>query len=212
MRRFQTILAAVLLGSYLALGAAVSSRPPHGLDLAAGGLFGVATPVAAFFTSLGRLPAYTALCVLVLAAGLVRRRWLARSALAVTLLVIAELTSDWFKVVFHRPRPAHWLVTHETSYAYSSGHATNSLAFYGFWAYVALRSTLPGPLRIGLALALCGVSAAIGWSRLALGAHYPSDVLGGYLLGALVLDLGLLLIPGGISRVMRPKSPEPTLE
>ncbi len=212
MRRFQTILAAILLGSYLALGAAVSWRPPHGLDLAAGGLFGVATPLAAFLTSLGRLPAYTALCVVVLAAGLVRRRWLARSGLAVALLVIAEFTSDWFKVVFHRPRPAHWLVTQETSYSFASGHATNSLVFFGFWACVALRSTLPGPLRIGLALGLCGLSAAIGWSRLALGAHYPSDVLGGYLLGALVLDLGLLLAPSSVFGRMPAKSPMATLE
>lgn len=206
MRRVQLVLAAVLLGSYLALGAAVAPHPPHGFDLAAGSLLGVATPLAAFLTSLGRFPAYTTFCVAVLIAGLLRRSWLARSGLAVVLLVSAELTSDWFKLVFHRPRPVHFLVTHETSFAYSSGHATNSLVFFGFWACVALRSTLPRPVRIGLALALCGLSGAIGWSRLALGAHYPSDVLGGYLLGAFVLALGLSFVPSDFFAPERPKS------
>ena len=206
LRRARIALAALLLASYLALGVAVGSYPPRGLDLAAAALFGVATPLAAFFTSLGRFPAYATLCAAVLIAGLLRRRWLPRSCLAVGLLIVAEVTSDCFKLVFHRPRPAHWLVTHETSYSFSSGHATNSLVFYGFWACVALRSTLPAPLRIALALALVALSAAIGWSRLALGAHFASDVIGGYLLGAFVLDAGLLLAPSAILSPIRPKS------
>jgi membrane-associated phospholipid phosphatase len=185
-------LASALLLAYLWLGAAVSWRPPHGIDLAAGGLFGMATPLAAFLTSLGRFPAYAAFCVGVLLVGLVRRRALAASVTAVGLLIVAETTSGWFKAAFHRPRPAHWLVTHETSFSYASGHATNSFVFFGFWAVMALRS---------------GISAGIGWSRLALGAHYPTDVLGGYLLGAVVLVLGLTLVPSRFLRPVRPKSP-----
>jgi undecaprenyl-diphosphatase len=199
-------LAAVLLLTYLGLGAAVSWVPPRGIDLAAGGLFGMATPLAAFLTSLGRFPAYATLCVVVLLAGLVRRSSLGASVTAVGLLVAAETTSDWFKVAFHRPRPAHWLVTHETSFSYASGHATNSLVFFGFWAIMALRSGLPRPVRTLLALALAGVSAGIGWSRLALGAHYPTDVIGGYLLGAIVLTLGFTLVPSRFLQRMRPNS------
>ncbi len=177
------------------LGRAVAPRPPAGLDLAAESLVGTATPLAAFLTELGRFTPYELECVAVLAAGLLRRVWLGRAASAVLLLIVAEVSSDQLKLVFHRPRPEHWLVTHETSFAYSSGHATNSLVFLGFWAYVALRSRLPAAVRLAAALALLALSLAIGWSRLALGAHYPSDVLGGYLLGALLLVLALTLIP-----------------
>ncbi len=191
---------------YVLLGAGVSSRPPAGLDLAAGSLVGADTPLAAALTALGRFPAYGTLCVFVLALGVAHRVWLGRSVSAVGLLIVAELTSDFFKTVFVRPRPEHWLVTHETSYSYSSGHATNSLTFYGFWAYIALRSTLPAALRIVIAAALLGISAAIGWSRLALGAHYPSDVVGGYLLGAIVLDLGLTVVPERFLGLERQKS------
>ena len=195
MRGSRYVVAAALLATYVALGVAVAPHPPNGLDLLAGTIFGSETPLAAWLTAVGRWPAYTTLSVLTLTVGLVRRAWLGRCLASVSLLLVAECTNDVMKLVFHRPRPTHWLVTHETTFAYSSGHATNSLVFYGFWAYVALRSSLALPLRVALAAGLLTISGAIGWSRLALGAHYPTDVIGGYLLGAFVLELGLAVAP-----------------
>ncbi len=191
-------VALALLLAYVGLGLAVSQHPPRGIDLAAAQLVGTATPVAAFLTFLGRFTPYAIECVAVLVAGLVRRAWLGRAVAAVSLLIVAEVTSDEFKLVFHRARPEHWLVTHETSFSYSSGHATSSLVFFGFWAYVALRSALPRGARVASALALLAVSGAIGWSRIALGAHYPTDVFGGYLLGGIVLVVGLAVIPQSV--------------
>lgn len=190
----------MLLGAYVALGVFVSQRPPSGVDLLAGSVFGSATPLAAALTALGRWPAYTVLSVFALSAGLLRRAWVARCVAAVAFLLVAEFANDGMKLAFQRPRPSHWLVTHETTFAYSSGHATDSLVFYGFWAYVALRSALAFPVRIAVAAGLLALSGAIGWSRLALGAHYPTDVIGGYLLGALVLDLGLTVAPDVMRR------------
>lgn len=199
--------AGVLFLIYLWLGWTVSPHAPAGIDLAAGALFGAATPLAAALTYLGRFPPYATECAAVLIAGFARRAWLGRAVSAVALLIVAEVTSDAFKLVFHRPRPAHWLVTHETSYSYASGHATNSLVFFGFWAYVTLRSTLPVGARTLLVASLFALSAAIGWSRLALGAHYATDVLGGYLLGAAILELGIAVIPDRLLGFERLKSP-----
>jgi undecaprenyl-diphosphatase len=90
--------------------------------------------------------------------------------------------SDALKGYFRRPRPAWWYRDLETSYAYASGHAALSLTFYGFAAYVIAGSALPLIVK-RLAIAVCGVMViGIGWSRLALGAHYPTDLIGGYLL------------------------------
>ena len=169
-------------------------------------MVGQATKLAAFLTFLGRFPVYATVCASVIVAGLLRRKWLGRCLTSVALLIVAELASDAFKAVFHRPRPLYWLVTHETSFSYASGHATNSIAFYGFWAYVAVRSQLPLASRAILAILLLGLSAAIGWSRLALGAHFPSDVLGGYLLGLAVMLLATALVPDRILGFERPKS------
>ncbi len=189
------VTALVLLIAFALLGYAVSPHAPQGIDRSAVALVGMATPLATFLTSLGRFPAYFSECVFVIAAGLLRRAWLGRSVTAVALLLVAWTVSNALKEVFRRPRSGHWIVTHETSYSYASGHCTNSLVFFGFWAYVALRSTLPVPARVAIALGLLALSGAIGWSRLALGAHYPSDVLGGYLLGAAILELAVAFIP-----------------
>lgn len=189
------IAVAVLLAVYFLLGFAVSSRPPDAIDREAAALVGMATPIAAFLTSLGRFPAYGSECAVIVVAGFVRRIWLGRCLTGVGLLIVALLCSNLLKEVFRRPRPAHWIVTHETSYSYASGHCTNSLVFFGFWAYVSLRSTLPALPRVAIAVALLVLSGGIGWSRLALGAHYPTDVLGGYLLGAAILELAITFVP-----------------
>jgi diacylglycerol kinase family enzyme/membrane-associated phospholipid phosphatase len=67
-------------------------------------------------------------------------------------------------------------------YSFPSGHTLDSTVFYGVMLLVFL-PIIPRRLRkpvIGLTIALL---AAIGFSRVALGVHYPSDVIGGWLLG-----------------------------
>lgn len=195
----------VLFVVYALLGLAVSPHRPDSIDRQAAALVGSATPLAAFLTSLGRFPAYGSECAVILIAGLIQRVWLGRCLTAVALLIFAWICSDALKDAFRRPRPTHWIVTHETSYSYASGHCTNSLVFFGFWAYVSLRSTLPALPRVAIAVTLLVLSGAIGWSRLALGAHYPTDVLGGYLLGAAILELAIAFIP---QRVLGFTAPE----
>ena len=207
-RRSRTLLLAVVAVAalaYLAIGLAVAHRPPGAIDLVLAPLVGQATPLAALLTKLGRFEIYFPVCVAVIVAGLVRRVWLGRALSAVAFLIIAEFTSDALKLAFGRARPTHWLVTHETSYSYASGHATLSLVFYGFWAYVAARSTLPRPARAVLIVAPLALSAAIGWSRLALGAHFLTDVLGGYVLGAGLLALEIAVVPERFYRFGREK-------
>ncbi len=105
-------------------------------------------------------------------------------------LIGSSLLSFLSKLAFERPRPPLAVYT-ETSFSFPSGHATAAVAFYGFLIYFLLRHTRrllnkTFILLIGLALIL-----ALGFSRLYLGVHYLSDVLAGYLLGALWLILGI---------------------
>jgi membrane-associated phospholipid phosphatase len=187
-------LAAVLAVAYVALGAAVSSAPPGPLDQAGAALVGHGVPAAMALTRIGLFPVYAGLCIILLVFALVRRAWLWRVALSIVALIAAWQASDLFKLAFHRPRMSGWIGFHATSYSYSSGHAALSIAFYGLWAAYLIRSDLPRGIRVAAAGALGLLILGIGWSRLALGAHYPTDVLGGYLLGGAFLCVALAFV------------------
>jgi undecaprenyl-diphosphatase len=182
------------------LGASVSHVPPGAIDRSELGTYGVAVPLARFLTSAGRFPTYFVLCVLALIFGFARRAWLGRALVAVIGLVVVWQTSDLTKLAFHRTRPEHPILA-ETSFSYPSGHADLAIFFYGLWAYFVLKSARS---RVQRAIVIAAVGAwvlAIGWSRLALGAHYPSDVLGGYVYGAGWLALACALVATSRKRI-----------
>jgi undecaprenyl-diphosphatase len=75
-----------------------------------------------------------------------------------------------------RPDVEQWML--ETSFAFPIGHAANSAATYVGLALLLTKS------RAAICAAT-GISAAIGTSRVVLGVHWPSDVIGGWAFGAL---------------------------
>jgi membrane-associated phospholipid phosphatase len=83
------------------------------------------------------------------------------------------------KLLWQRVRPALWDgVPYQSGYSYPSGHATYSLAF-------VLAVTLlcwDSPKRLWIAGIGAVFAIAIGLSRVYLGVHYPSDIIGGWLL------------------------------
>ena len=123
--------------------------------------------------------------------GAVELRWLAtrRQADAATLalaVVAGGALNQVLKLFFRRDRPPLKLRrAHASSYSFPSGHAMMTLATYGTLAYlITRRATLTGhPLRApiwGLTFVYC---ALVGWSRVYLEVHYPTDVLGAWAAG-----------------------------
>ncbi len=89
-----------------------------------------------------------------------------------------------------RPPEQFWAYL-ESGASFPSAHATLSLAFYGFLIYLLYR-TMRAHYWNGTLIALLNLLIiAIGCTRLYLGVHYFSDVVGGYLVGALCLWLGI---------------------
>ncbi len=169
---------------YAVLGQTVSGQPPGTFDRGYEAFVGQATPLAALFTRSCLLYVLGPLALVALAFGVRVPTWRARAFGSVALTLVMWVISDRAKDAFQRPRPEHWVWHHESSFAYSSGHAMFALIVYGLWAWYAYRSTLPRAARIAIALALMLWACGIIWSRLALGAHYPTDLIGGLLLGA----------------------------
>jgi membrane-associated phospholipid phosphatase len=185
-------LAVLLFAAFVVLGMAVSHVPPGALDRAAVALRGHGVEAAVFFTRAGTFGVYVAVCVALLVFGLARREWLGRVLLSIAALAAVWQVSDLCKFAFHRLRPDDWLVIPETSYSYPSGHATLALAFYGLWAcYLVEGGHSSAARRVGAA-ALVALILVISWSRLALRAHFATDVLGGWLLGGAFLCLALV--------------------
>jgi membrane-associated phospholipid phosphatase len=132
---------------------------------------------------LGSLEALALVGVLVAVALLVHRKWLMLAAWLVALLG-GEVLNLLFKNLFARPRPSfeHPLVV-ETSYSFPSGQAMESVVVYGMLAYfVVLTSRAWGKRAVWVGGAAM-IVLLIGFSRVYLGAHYVSDVVGGFAAG-----------------------------
>jgi membrane-associated phospholipid phosphatase len=123
---------------------------------------------------------------------LLRRRRLNEALFLAFVAIGIELANGGVKLLFHRPRPELAFV-HLDTYSFPSGHAASSTAVYGALAFVLARHA--GVLaRVAWGCAAVVVVTVVGFSRLYLGAHYLSDVLGGFSFGAAFLFASLLLL------------------
>lgn len=101
---------------------------------------------------------------------------------------MAQPAELFLKTVVRRRRP-HWddpIATPSSPLGYPSGHATCSMVGCGLLVLVASLVMSRAWQVVVTSVAVC-VLAAVGFARVALGVHYPSDVLGGWLLGAALL-------------------------
>ncbi|MBS8263820.1 PAP2 family protein [Mesobacillus boroniphilus] len=104
------------------------------------------------------------------------------------------LLTKLLKYYYGRERPSIDETIDAIGYSFPSGHSMGSLIFYGFLSYFLFRSSIRKKLKWA-ALFICGVLIFfIGISRIYLGAHYPSDVIAGYLAGSIWLILCILAL------------------
>lgn len=144
-------------------------------------------------TELGGTWTVALLAVLVgLVEVLARRPHLAAAAAAT--IGLAAIANSTLKLVVARPRPELLPpVVVEPGYSFPSGHTLSAAVAYGVIAVLVARSTLPPVVRAVAIGVLGAVVVAVGLSRIYLGVHYPTDVIGGWLTGLawVVLFAGL---------------------
>ncbi|HEX6596453.1 MAG TPA: bifunctional DedA family/phosphatase PAP2 family protein [Acidimicrobiales bacterium] len=137
------------------------------------------------------LGGWLSLAVLVVVVGLVARRytssWTPLLVLSVALVGGIVLT-DMVKSLVARPRPTlAAVVVRGEGFAFPSGHATYAIAVYGGLAYLAAGWFRPWAAKVAAWTIAIVVVLLVGFSRVYLGSHWATDVLGGYALGAVWL-------------------------
>ena len=175
--------------AFLALGYAVCRAPERWqIDAQARALIGQATPLAALLTLSGRAFALTALAIAALVAVVALHGSLLVATAIFSAQVCSQGVAEFVKRRFGRRRPDDWIFHEELGFSYPSGHASTAALFFGSWLVYA---ACCGAHYVAIAAAalLAFWIAGIGWSRLALGAHYPTDVAGGTLFGCAWLAL-----------------------
>jgi undecaprenyl-diphosphatase len=97
------------------------------------------------------------------------------------------------KALLHRVRPHLWdSVAPELDYAFPSGHAMSSMSLVAALVILTWGSPWGWPILIIGSLFVVG----IGWTRLYLGVHFPSDILGGWMASvAWAIGVSLLIKP-----------------
>ena len=97
-------------------------------------------------------------------------------------LAIITILNQLLKRILQRPRPTEFRIIEETGYSFPSGHSMVSMAFYGYLIYLIYKYVENKYVKWILISLLSVLICLIGVSRIYLGVHYTSDVLGGFLI------------------------------
>lgn len=101
--------------------------------------------------------------------------------------IITVLINNILKYLIKRPRPNHLRLIKQGGYSYPSGHAMISIAVYGYLIYIINKNIKDRLLKLFLTIILLIITISIGLSRIYLGVHYPTDIVGGYFLTIIIL-------------------------
>ncbi len=117
--------------------------------------------------------------------------WRRRDIAVVMLLSLAPIgAGNLLKLAVGRSRPEYLLLdVAPTSLSFPSGHALFATIFLGLLVWLAENSIQSPMIRRSVQVALGLLILAVGWSRVYLGLHWPSDIIGGYMYGLLAVWL-----------------------
>lgn len=143
------------------------------------------TAVLKVITYMGNWQSITVLCILLLAFRKTRIRFgipVSLSAIFVTAL------NKGIKILFQRPRPDESLhLIQQGGYSFTSGHSITSMVVFGLLIWLVRKYVRDKKTSNILTILLVIPWICIGLSRIYMGVHFPTDVLGGWALGVVVL-------------------------
>ncbi len=143
------------------------------------------TPVAKLITKLGNAESLILITIIL---WLVIKNKKIKWAIPIN-LACSTILNLTLKNIIQRPRPIEYRIINENGYSFPSGHSMVSMAFYGFLIYLIYKNVKNKYIKVISILILSTLIFLIGTSRIYLGVHYASDVIGGFLLAISYLVL-----------------------
>lgn len=97
-------------------------------------------------------------------------------------IILDVILNTCLKYIFRRERPRDIMMVIENGFSFPSGHTMLATIFYGFIIYLIYKSDKSRKFKYVSIILLSLLILLIGISRIYLGVHYTTDVLGGYLI------------------------------
>ncbi len=148
------------------------------------------TPIAKFITNFGGA---IFLIILTITLFILIKNKKIGLSIILNLIVITGL-NQILKNILQRPRPTEYRLIEETGFSFPSGHSMVSMAFYGYLIYLIYKYVKNKDLKWISIVLLSILICSIGISRIYLGVHYTSDVLGGFLISLSYLIVYTLIV------------------
>ena len=153
------------------------------------------TTIATAITRMADREAQTIVTVVMVLLLFIFKKWRTGLWYGLTVLLGAYFLNGWVKDIYRRVRPEE--IEHlieQGGWAFPSGHAMGGMIVYGGLLFLALRYFKGPALRWTLTIFLGILILLIGLSRVYLGVHYLSDVIGGFSLGFTWLTLSIAFL------------------
>ncbi len=149
------------------------------------------TSVTVFISNMGEWFVYAPIAILLI---IIPRSRMKIGIPAAAVLASSAALNQLLKISLHVDRPNIYPLITETGFGFPSGHSMNATAFVGICAYMFMRYTYKKTLKIASISFSVVFIALMGFSRIYLGVHNPTDVIGGYLCGLAVIAAAVLLL------------------
>ena len=164
------------------------------------------TTIMKFFTMIGNgipIAIITIVVMIILYIFLGHRKEL---IFLVCVVIGSALLNTSLKLIFKRARPDINRIAEAHGYSFPSGHSMAAFTLYGVLAFLVWKHVPTAVGRVTIIILSSLFIAFIGISRIYLGVHYPSDILGGYLMSACWLTVSIWLYQRYLERSKRIRS------
>ena len=162
------------------------------IQVVQGSINDLSTKLLVLLTSLGSVKGNTVLVILFSIWFIWKRNYLS-TAFLIYVTLSGAFVNRYLKWTFQRERPSLNPLVVENGFSFPSGHSMSSFILYGALMIIATRMTKKWQIRIPVYFVCIMMILLMGYSRIYLGVHYPSDVLAGYAAGGVWLIISAVV-------------------